>query len=114
MPPKDFLVIIPKIKKDVLKYFYRKQRGGILVMPIYEYECTKCNKINEIIQKFSDEPLKNCPICGGELRKLISQSSFILKGNGWYVTDYARKNGANNGSNGKKTESKTADTEQKV
>lgn len=72
-------------------------------MPIYEYECLNCNKIHEFIQKFSDEPLKNCPICGGELRKLISQSSFILKGGGWYVTDYARKNSSNNGSNGKKS-----------
>jgi predicted nucleic acid-binding Zn ribbon protein len=51
------------------------------------------------MQKFSDEPLKNCPDCGGKLKKLISQSSFILKGSGWYVTDYARKNNSNNGSN---------------
>lgn len=72
-------------------------------MPIYEYECLNCHKIHEVIQKFSDEPLKNCPICGGELRKLISQSSFILKGSGWYVTDYVRKNNSNNGSNGKKS-----------
>ncbi|MEJ5226430.1 FmdB family zinc ribbon protein [Thermodesulfovibrio sp.] len=72
-------------------------------MPIYEYECLNCNKIHEFIQKFSDEPLKSCPICGGELRKLISQSSFILKGSGWYVTDYVRKNNSNNGSNGKKS-----------
>ncbi|MCX8034347.1 MAG: zinc ribbon domain-containing protein [Thermodesulfovibrio sp.] len=83
-------------------------------MPIYEYECTNCNKIHEVIQKFSDESLKNCPICGGELRKLISQSSFILKGSGWYVTDYARKNSSNNGSNGKKAESKASDINQKV
>ncbi len=82
-------------------------------MPIYEYECTKCNKIHEVIQKFSDEPLKNCPICGGELKKLISQSSFVLKGAGWYVTDYARKNGSNNGSNGKKPESKTNNSKEK-
>lgn len=87
-------------------------------MPIYEYECTNCNKIHEIIQKFNDEPLKNCPICGGELRKLISQSSFILKGSGWYVTDYSRKNNFNKDSNGKKAENKrdssTEITEQKV
>ncbi|HHW20946.1 FmdB family zinc ribbon protein [Thermodesulfovibrio thiophilus] len=67
-------------------------------MPIYEYECLKCHKIHEIIQKISDKPLNNCPECGGKLRKLISQSSFILKGSGWYVTDYARKN--NNSGNG--------------
>lgn len=83
-------------------------------MPIYEYECLNCNKIHEVIQKFSDEPLKNCPLCGGELRKLISQSSFILKGSGWYVTDYVRNNNSNNGSNGKKskdTEKTTASEE---
>lgn len=77
-------------------------------MPIYEYECMECHKIYEIIQKFSEEPLKNCPECGGELKKLISQSSFILKGSGWYVTDYARKNNSENGnSNSNKTSNKT-------
>jgi putative FmdB family regulatory protein len=58
-------------------------------MPIYEYECLNCSKHCEIIQKFSDEPLTICPDCGGEMHKLISQTSFILKGTGWYVTDYA-------------------------
>jgi len=60
-------------------------------MPIYEYECKKCGKRMEVWQKITDEPLKECPECGGELVKLISQTSFILKGTGWYVTDYARK-----------------------
>lgn len=59
-------------------------------MPIYEYECEDCGKISEIMQKFDDEPLSSCPLCGGNVHKLISQSSFILKGSGWYVTDYAR------------------------
>ncbi|MCS7214837.1 MAG: FmdB family zinc ribbon protein [Thermodesulfovibrio sp.] len=67
-------------------------------MPIYEYECLKCHKIQEIIQKFSEEPIKNCPICGGEVKKLISQSSFILKGSGWYVTDYVRKSNSDGNS----------------
>jgi len=60
-------------------------------MPIYEYECQKCNQITEAMQKFSDPPLSECPHCSGKLRKLISQSTFHLKGSGWYVTDYARK-----------------------
>ncbi len=67
-------------------------------MPIYEYECLKCHKIHEVIQKFTEELLKNCPVCGGEVKKLVSQSSFILKGSGWYVTDYARKNNSDNSS----------------
>lgn len=83
-------------------------------MPIYEYECKKCNKIHEVIQKFSDDPLKNCPDCGGEIRKLISPSTFILKGTGWYVTDYARKNNSNNGSNGSKEEKKTTTAEKET
>ncbi len=58
-------------------------------MPIYEYECTQCGKIEEAIQKFSDKPLTECVHCSGKLQKLVSQSSFHLKGTGWYVTDYA-------------------------
>jgi putative FmdB family regulatory protein len=60
-------------------------------MPIYEYECTKCGRIEEAFQKFSDKPLAKCRHCSGKLHKLISQSTFHLKGNGWYVTDYANK-----------------------
>ena len=60
-------------------------------MPIYEYRCQKCSKYFEVIQKFSDTPLKKCPDCKGRLAKLISKASFQLKGTGWYVTDYARK-----------------------
>ena len=60
-------------------------------MPIYEYECTKCGQIEEVLQKFSDKPLTKCKKCSGKLHKLISQSTFHLKGSGWYVTDYAKK-----------------------
>ena len=60
-------------------------------MPIYEYECTKCGKTIEVIQKMSDKPLKQHEGCGGKLTKLISASGFQFKGTGWYVTDYARK-----------------------
>lgn len=60
-------------------------------MPIYEYECIKCGRIEESWQKFADKPLKTCKHCSGKLHKLISQSAFHLKGTGWYVTDYANK-----------------------
>ncbi|PMP69132.1 MAG: FmdB family transcriptional regulator [Thermodesulfobacterium geofontis] len=60
-------------------------------MPIYEYKCKGCGKQFEVWQKITEEPLKVCKDCGGELIKLISESGFILKGTGWYVTDYARK-----------------------
>ena len=59
-------------------------------MPIYEYECEKCGKQSEVLQKFSDAPMHTCPECGGTMHKMISQTSFVLKGTGWYVTDYAR------------------------
>jgi putative FmdB family regulatory protein len=57
-------------------------------MPIYEYKCDSCNKQFEVFQKFSDSPLSQCE-CGGPLRKLISNTSFVLKGTGWYKTDHA-------------------------
>lgn len=58
-------------------------------MPIYEYSCRKCNAHIEILQKITDAPLKRCRKCGGKLEKEWSQTSFQLKGTGWYVTDYA-------------------------
>ena len=61
-------------------------------MPIYEYECLKCNKIFEELQSFSDKDITKCPHCKkAKVKKLISLSSFQLKGDGWYSTDYARK-----------------------
>ena len=63
-------------------------------MPIYEYECTKCGNIEEALQKISDRPLKKCCHCSGKLHKLVSPSTFHLKGSGWYVTDYAKKSSA--------------------
>lgn len=59
-------------------------------MPIYEYLCEECKKVTEAVQKFSDPPLKKCK-CGGKLKKIISNSSFILNGSGWYATDYKNK-----------------------
>jgi len=58
-------------------------------MPIYEYQCVACGQVLEKWQKFSEEPLKSCPACGGALSKLISSCAFHLKGSGWYVTDYS-------------------------
>jgi len=64
-------------------------------MPVYEYQCKDCGKIEEVFQKISDPVRTICPHCEGKLSKLISQSSFHLKGSGWYVTDYG---GAKTGS----------------
>jgi len=60
-------------------------------MPIYEYSCEKCRKHHEIMQKITEKPLTICPNCGGKMKKMISNTSFVLKGAGWYVTDYAGK-----------------------
>ncbi len=58
-------------------------------MPIYEYECEECHEISEALQQFSDPPLTTCKECGGALHKVISKSSFHLKGNGWYSDGYS-------------------------
>ena len=60
-------------------------------MPIYEYQCEQCGKIVEKWQKVSDPPLTECENCKGPMRKLVSQTSFQLKGSGWYVTDYCNR-----------------------
>lgn len=60
-------------------------------MPIYEYQCDQCGKVEEVLQKIADKPLTSCAHCTGKLHKLISHSAFHLKGTGWYVTDYAEK-----------------------
>ncbi|RMG43160.1 MAG: zinc ribbon domain-containing protein [Acidobacteria bacterium] len=59
-------------------------------MPIYEYRCEACGDEFEVMQKFSDRPLKRCGKCGGPLEKLISRSSFVLKGGGWFADGYGR------------------------
>lgn len=57
-------------------------------MPVYEYQCSGCGHLEEVFQKISESPLEVCPRCNGKLKKIISQSTFHLRGSGWYVTDY--------------------------
>ena len=73
-------------------------------MPLYEYECLKCGKRTELLQRFEDAPLAACPKCGGEVKKLFSAPAVQFKGSGWYVTDYAGKKGG--GGSSAKSESK--------
>jgi putative FmdB family regulatory protein len=84
-------------------------------MPIYEYRCDNCGREFEEWQKFSDPVVEQCSVCGGTTRRLISQSTFVLKGTGWYVTDYARKDGCSGRqkspkSNSTSSESTTTDS----
>jgi len=63
-------------------------------MPIYEYQCKNCG-VFEVTQRIVEDPLKECPTCKGtDLHRLISHTSFVLKGSGWYATDYASKSNA--------------------
>lgn len=62
-------------------------------MPIYEFRCKKCNDQIEVFQKSSDKPPTRCRKCGGRMEKQFSRTSVQFKGDGWYVTDYARKGG---------------------
>ena len=79
-------------------------------MPIYEYRCNECQQIFEEWQHDFEEREVPCPVCNGSAKRLISSTSFVLKGSGWYVTDYCNKrqsNGqaaASNGDGGKKSE----------
>ena len=82
-------------------------------MPIYEYQCSKCGHQTEVWQKITDPPVTRCEMCNGRMRKLISQSSFHLKGTGWYVTDYASKGRKDTSAPAPKTESKSADKAEK-
>ena len=63
-------------------------------MPVYEYQCSKCNNQFELRQKFSDPPATECPECGGEVKKMISSAAFALKGGGWYAEGYGSKKGS--------------------
>jgi len=74
-------------------------------VPIYEYHCKKCGDF-EVMQKMSDAPLSKCPTCDRKVQKLISSTSFQLKGSGWYVTDYGKKGGAGGKADDKKAPDK--------
>jgi len=60
-------------------------------MPLYEYVCDDCGHRFEVIQKFSDPPIEQCPKCNGSVQKQFSSPAIQFKGSGWYITDYARK-----------------------
>ncbi|HLN87349.1 MAG TPA: FmdB family zinc ribbon protein [Candidatus Limnocylindrales bacterium] len=81
-------------------------------MPIYEYQCQKCGTI-EVTQRITEKPLTKCPTCKNRVKRLISNTSFQLKGTGWYVTDYARKGQANGDSKSDAGSKSSASSESK-
>jgi putative FmdB family regulatory protein len=95
--------------------------SGGSTLPLYEYECEKCQRVTEKIEKVNGPHLKKCPHCGGKVRQKVSRSAIQFKGSGWYITDYAAKKatadttGGNSGSSDKsdksdKSESKDSPT----
>ena len=60
-------------------------------MPLYEYQCVKCGRKTERIEKVLGPHLKKCPHCGGKVEQLLAAPAIQFKGSGWYVTDYAGK-----------------------
>lgn len=78
-------------------------------MPTYEYECPKCPRVFEVRQRITEPALVTCDRCGGPIHRLLSPAPFILKGGGWYVTDYpseARKKGTSSESGSKESTAK--------
>lgn len=85
-------------------------------MPTYQYVCTECGEPLEVVQKFSDDPLTECPACSGRLRKVFSAAGIIFKGSGFYRTD-SRSSGkssagssSSNGSSGDGSSSSKSDS----
>ncbi len=81
-------------------------------MPTYEYHCDGCGRDFEVKQRISEASLTTCDVCGGSVRRLISSAPFILKGEGWYVTDYpsaSRKKAMESEKSGDKTTSASSE-----
>src|ERR1700722_3093695 len=75
-------------------------------MPTYEYACKKCEEHVEVVQSFKDDPLTECPACGGPLRKVFGNIGIVFKGSGFYKTDSRSSTGAASpGADGAKTDS---------
>jgi putative FmdB family regulatory protein len=78
-------------------------------MPLYEYECVVCAHRFERIQRVSDDPVASCPVCGGEVHRLLSAPALQFKGSGWYVTDYGKGSGSRGGNGKGPSASETGD-----
>jgi putative FmdB family regulatory protein len=75
-------------------------------VPTYDYHCDGCGRDFEVRQRITEDALKTCDVCGGAVRRLLSPAPFILKGEGWYVTDYpseARKKAMESAKGGDKS-----------
>ncbi len=82
-------------------------------MPTYEYACKECGEHVEVVQSFKDEPLTECPSCGGPLRKVFAPVGIVLKGSGFYKTDNRKSSGGSKGPKKEASESSSSSSESK-
>ena len=84
-------------------------------MPTYQYACTDCGDKSEVVQRFTDEPLTVCSVCGGKLRKVFSPVGIVFKGSGFYRTDSRSSGtvpaGSSNGSGSSSSESSSSSSD---
>jgi putative FmdB family regulatory protein len=79
-------------------------------MPTYEYRCRECGEELEVVQSFTDDPLTECPACGGSLRKVFGSIGVTFKGSGFYKTDSRGSSSKSSSSGDTKTDTKTETT----
>jgi putative FmdB family regulatory protein len=102
---------MPRASEPRMVHFWIEYSSGGSTVPLYEYQCTKCNKRTEKIESVAGPHLKKCPHCGGRVERLQSAPAIQFKGSGWYVTDYAPKKSGSDGAPGEKTDSKETSKE---
>jgi putative FmdB family regulatory protein len=80
-------------------------------MPIYAYKCASCGHAKDVLQKISDAPLTECPVCGAQaFAKQLTAAGFQLKGSGWYATDFRGGSSTKSGDNKPAEEAKSAES----
>jgi putative FmdB family regulatory protein len=102
---------MPRASEPRMVQFWIEYSSGGSTVPLYEYQCTKCNKRTEKIESVAGPHLKKCPHCGGRVERLQSAPAIQFKGSGWYVTDYAPRKSGSDGAPGEKTDSKETSKE---
>ena len=95
----------------VVSFFGRSRRA----MPTYTYQCDSCGHGFEAVQRFADDPLRECPQCGASIRRVIQPVGVVFKGSGWYITDSRPKSSGEGGDGASATKAKDkADTPAKA
>ena len=86
------------------------QQGKEELVPTYQYACTECGEPLEVVQKFSDASLTECPACGGRLRKVFSAAAIVFRGSGFYHTDSRKSSGSSTAASSKEPAKKDEST----